>query len=83
MQPVLTNFKFYLEGSLVNATSSFTYQGVNVSNTILFNVHTSQTVQKASTLYMFMRALKGALCQAKPTALLSICIPLLEYTSEI
>ena len=64
MQPVLPNFKYYLESSLVNATSFSTYLDVDVSSTLLFNAHISQTVQKApSTLYMLMGALKGASCQ--------------------
>ena len=64
VQSILTNFKYHLEGSLVNATYSFADLAVNVSNTLLLNTHISRTVQKAtSTLYMLMGALKGASCQ--------------------
>ena len=85
MCPAKINFKYDLENTEINQVTSFIYYlGVSVSNSLSFKIHISQVIRKATnTLYMLMRALKGASSLAKKTAYFSVCLPLLEYASEI
>jgi hypothetical protein len=84
MHPALFQSSYTLGDTPLASSNRFTYLGINVCHTLSFNAHIKQTLQKASgTLYMLMRALKNASCSAKRTSYFSICLPVLEYASEI
>lgn len=84
MLPVKSQYIYHLQGAPLVCTHEFTYLGVKVSSSLSFDAHIRQTLQKASaTLYMLMRALKKASPKAKRTSYFSICLPLLEYASEV
>ena len=64
----------------LDSTETFTYLGVLIRSSLSYREHMNNTLRKASrTLYAIMRALKGASQQA----FFSVCLPLLEYVSEI
>lgn len=84
MCPTNTDFTYSHGAAPLRATDSFIYLGVCVCSSLSFNNHINNTIRKAnSTLFMLMRALKGASSLAKRTAYFSVCLPLMEYASEI
>ena len=84
MCPTNTDFTYSHGAAPLRATNSFIYLGVCVCSSLSFNNHINNTIRKAnSTLFMLIRALKGASSLAKRTAYFSVCLPLMEYASEI
>lgn len=84
MHPAALHHSYQIDSIPLAHTDCFTYLGVRVLNTLSFSVHIAHTLQKAnSTLYMLMRALKNASSASKRTSYFSICLPLLEYASEV
>ena len=60
---------------------TFTYLGVLIHSSLSYREHINHTASR--TLYAIIRARKGASQQARRTAFFSVCLPLLEYASEI
>ena len=84
MSPARTQFTHSSGNTALASTETFTYLGVLIHNSLSYKEHINHTLRKASrTLYAIMRAPKGASQQAKRTAFFSVCLPLLEYASEI
>ena len=78
MSPVGTQFTYSSENIALTSTET-TYLGVSAYSSLLYKEHIDHTLMKASrTLYAIMRALKGASQQAKRTAFVSVCLPLLN-----
>lgn len=74
----------FLSRHSILPVDTFTYLGVLVRYQLSFTERVRTTISKASgSLYMLMRILKHASSTAKRTAYFSICLPLLEYASEI
>ena len=79
-----TQFIYSSGNTALASMETFTSLGVLIHNSLSYKEHINNTLRKASrTLYAIMRAPKGASQQAKRTAFFSVCLPLLEYASEI
>ena len=84
MSPARTQFTYCSGNIALASTETFTFLGVSVHCSLSYREHINHILRKASrTLYAITRALKGASQQAKRSAFFSVCLPLLEYASEI
>ena len=84
MSPARTQFTYSSSNTALASTETFTYLGVLIHSSLSYREHINNTLRKASrTLCAIMTVLEGASHQAKRTAFFSVCLPLLEYASEI
>ncbi len=76
--------RYSLRGSQLDRVDSATYLGVEISNTLSWDLHIKKVTSKANrVLGMLRRNLKGAPPNTKALAYKSIVRPLLEYSSPV
>jgi hypothetical protein len=84
INPIKFTYTYSISNVQISHSPQFKYLGILVCNDLSFCQHITSTIGKASgLLFMLMRVLKNASTQAKRLAYFTICIPVLEYASEI
>ena len=84
IKPVKFKFAYSHDNVEFCRVGSFKYLGVMISDDLSFEDHIKAVTAKGSSiLYLLMRTLKNASTRAKRLAYFSICLPILEYSSEV